>query len=104
MDKPMGTIANAKITETYLGYEDHGILTCFITMNYDKSSNQSFGGYGLKYYGIEMIDNIISTVGVESYEDLIGEYCRIDHSNSKIYGIGNITEDEWYYPEHKENK
>ena len=37
---------NAKIKSTKLGYEDHGILTCFLILE-QESSSQGFGGYRL---------------------------------------------------------
>lgn len=93
-------IRNVKITKTFLGPEDHGIFTCFVhTMA--KSAGQGFGGHGLDYkaYGIEYIKRILDAVGVEAWEKLPGVNCRIDADYSKVYGIGHIIEDKWFYPE-----
>ncbi len=38
-------IKNAKIEKTTLGFEDHGIMTLFIYLDYG-GSGQGFGGYG----------------------------------------------------------
>ena len=43
--KPQGEIRNAVIQSTMLGYEDHGILTCFLHLDYS-GAGQGFGGYG----------------------------------------------------------
>lgn len=37
---------NAKIKSTMLGFEDHGIMTCFLQLE-QASSGQCFGGYRL---------------------------------------------------------
>lgn len=106
-------IKNAKITGTTLGYEDHGILTCFISLSYGGSS-QSFGGYALDSpqrkdgkpsgrigtaYGMEFIRRILEVVGVSKWEDLVGEHVRADCEWTKVHGIGHITEKKWFFPE-----
>lgn len=102
---------NAKIESTMLGMEDHGILTCFLTVVYDKSCHQGFGGYTLDRfdkamdrrigtaYGMEFISRIMQTIGVEKWEDLKGKYCRIRGNSVKIYEIGHITDDVWFSPD-----
>lgn len=95
----MTEIKNAKISSTFLGYEDHGILTCFIHLDYG-SISQSFGGYELKYYGVDMISEILKVVKVESWEELRGKHVRVYIDDSRmIRRIGNILEDIWYSPE-----
>lgn len=95
-------IRNVKIVSTYLGYEGHNIFTFLLTTLGD-SIGQSFGNYGLKHqdYGIPMIESILKTVGVDSWEELKGKHIRLDAENGKVYGIGHITEDKWFYPEDK---
>lgn len=107
-------IRNAKIEETMLGYEDHGIMTCFLTLDYD-GSVQGFGGYGLdepkkdskgkhigrfgSAYGMQFIKEILEVVGVEKWEDLVGKYVRVvKPSYHEISKIGHITQDKWFDP------
>ena len=107
---------NAQIESTMLGYEDHGIMTCFLNLKQD-GSGQGFGGYGLdnrpakdknghrfgdrrpsKLSGF-WIKRILEVVGVEKWEDLPGKYVRVDGEEwGEIKGIGNITKDKWFYP------
>lgn len=95
----MPEIKNAKIHSTFLGYEERGILTCFIRLDYG-SMSQSFGGYNLEYFGVDMISKILKVVQVESWEELRGKHVRVYIDNSKtIRRIGNILEDIWYSPE-----
>lgn len=111
----MSTVQNARITATSLGYEDHGILTCWPTLDYT-GSGQGFGGYGLdappekRASGYDRqpsvvagfwIARILKTVGVEKWEDLKGKYVRVSRTDDwgPVEGIGHITDDAlWFYP------
>lgn len=101
---------NARIDATKLGVEDHGILTAMLQLNYGGSC-QGFGGWAFDQwdekqqvrfgtaYGMEWIRRVLEAVGVESWEDLKGKYVRVKSDNSKVYGIGHITEKLWFTPE-----
>lgn len=103
-------IKNAVITSTQLGHEDHGILTCFLNLDYG-GVGQGFGGYGLdRYcketerrlgtaYGLAFIMRILDVLEVANWENLTGEHCRVDAEHSKIHGIGHILKDKWFYPQ-----
>ncbi len=103
-------IKNARIESTMLGEEDHGIMTCFLYLDYG-GAGQGFGGYGLQRwdkaenrargteYGMEFIMRILDVVGVRKWEDLVNQYIRADAEHGKVHGIGNIIEDKWFYPE-----
>jgi hypothetical protein len=103
---------NAQIKSTVLGPEDHGIMTFIIGLEFD-GCYQSFGGYALDWndqgtrrtsddgHNFLMIRKIIEAVGVRSWEDLKGQYCRIEREdgwNGKIIGIGHIVNDQWFRP------
>ncbi len=99
-----GMKGNAIIESTMIGYEDHGILTCYLHLGQD-GSMQGFGGYRLdapkdkdSKLGTFWIKRILETVGVHEWEDLMGKHIRVDGSGSKIDGIGHIIEDKWFYP------
>lgn len=97
---------NAIITSTMLGYEDHGIFTFMIHLNYG-GAGQGAGGYALDQYdkkaekrvgskyGIDLIATIIKTVGVDSWEQLKGKHIRVKADFGKVYSIGNIITDDW---------
>lgn len=77
----------AKITSTSLGYEDHGILTAMLTVDYG-GSGQGIGGYSLdgpehdaddkflrrvgSAFGMEFVARIIRACGVQSWEQVKG--------------------------------
>lgn len=96
---------NARIESTMLGYEEHGMLTCFLHLT-QEGSGQGFGGYRLdspKGYSVftdMWIKKILETVGVNKWEDLSGKYVRvIGEEFGSIEAIGHITDDKWFHPE-----
>lgn len=103
-------IKNAIINTTYLGIDDHGIMTCFLHLDYG-ASGQSFGGYFLDEYnkvqkqrvgiafGMNFIISILKTLNITSWEMLKGKHIRVKASFEKIHAIGHILEDKWFYPE-----
>ena len=105
-------MANAKITSTMLGIEDHGILTAMIQLDYG-SSSQGFGGFmfdmsrgkgprkGLPF-AAEFIRSLLDTLEVNDWESLKGKVVRVRRGqdwNSKIVAIGHIIKDQWCDPE-----
>lgn len=105
----MEEIRNAKITSVSLGYEDHGCLTCWLSLDYG-STCQAFGGYTIDQYntdtqhregskwGCEFIKRVIDTVGVRSWESLNGQHIRVKIGACYIEAIGHIIEDKWFNP------
>lgn len=103
----MATV-NARITDTFLGIEDHGIFTFSISVELAGGSYCSIGNYCLSYTkdnkmhfdarNSEAICKILDVVGVDSWEKLKGEYIRVEVNGwgSEIYTIGNLMKDEWF--------
>lgn len=107
---------NVIIESTMLGYEDHGILTCWLTLSYG-GSGQGFGGYALdepvfengdrsKFkgrvgtaYGMQFVVGVMKAVGAESWENLKGMHCRVECEHVKVHRIGHIIKDQWFNPE-----
>jgi hypothetical protein len=105
-------IKNARIRSTTLGWEDHGIFTAFVDLEYD-GSGQGFGGYALDEWrgernatgkrfgtswGMEFIMRVCEIVGVKRWEELPGKYVRADADSGKVYRVGHITADKWFDP------
>ena len=104
-------IKNAKIESTTLGYEDHGIFTFMLHLDYGHSG-QGFGGYALDEpkppldrlrvdrqgtaMGMQVIIEILNTVGVQNWEDLPGQYIRVEADHTKVIRIGHLLEDKWF--------
>lgn len=101
-------VYNAEVVKTYLGYEDHGILTLFIHLKYARGY-QGFGGYAIDEFDKQenrrkgshicgdFITNILRVFQVRSWEEIKG-YCRVKVDNGLIVAIGNIVEDIWFTP------
>lgn len=105
----MSEIRNAKITDTMLGREDHGIMTFMLYLEWGRSAC-GYGGYALDQYdrkedervfsasGLEAVSKILEVVGVRTWEELKGQYCRIEDNGwgEKIDKIGNLMEEKWF--------
>jgi len=78
-------------------------------LNYG-GDGQGFGGYSLyvpksssQYarqvnYAGHFIWRILEIAGVSEWSQLIGMNIRVDADSSKVYGIGNILKNDWFYP------
>jgi hypothetical protein len=104
---------NAIITSTHLGDEDHGIMTCYLHLDFG-GSGQGFGGYSLDQhngernansrrigtaYGLEFIKRILETLEVGKWEKLPGTHLRVKADHGKVHSIGHFIKDQWFTPE-----
>jgi hypothetical protein len=96
----------AKIVDTKLGWEDHGIFTAWLSLDYGGSSMQGAGMYGLSYSppperkpvgapgGIDHIMKILGACGVDSWEKLKGRTVYAIRENddwgAKVIGLGPL--------------
>lgn len=97
---------NARIKSTSLGYEDHGIMTFYLHLDYG-GGGQGFGGYGLDdfdkekdrrvgtAFGLEAIIQVLKTVGVDTWEKLPGTPVRVRQNHMRIQAIGHFLRDDW---------
>lgn len=100
---------NAKITSVSLTMADHGYVTFWINLEMGAGCC-AIGGYCIgrgyvgakefKGYGedIEAMARIMDVVGVETWEDLKGQYCRVevDESTGRIRKICNVLKDKLF--------
>lgn len=105
----MEEIVNAKITNTQLGYEDHCIFTCMLTLE-GGGWGCGFGGYALDEYkkqykkriatqqGFQAIIELMETLEVRNWEELKGQYVRVVSQGwgGKIKKIGHLIKDKWF--------
>lgn len=104
-------IENVKIIKTLLGLEDHGIFTFGIEVEGDHNLFRRIGMYALhgrgdKWCSLKLINDILVTVGVSTWEELPGKFIRIKVSDdNKVTGIGNIVSTRWLdFKEYFENE
>jgi len=89
----------AKIESTFLGYEDHGILTAYIQFDMG-SSGQSAGGMMFSWrpaggpekftdVGIAFVSGVLRACGVIQWEKLVGRTVFVlrDRPYDKIIGL-----------------
>ncbi len=80
-----------------LGFEDRGIMTCFIQLDYGDSSSQGFGGYSLGgEYTDKVIKGILKALDVDMWEKLKGTNVRIETDGHKIIAIGHFLKEHWF--------
>jgi hypothetical protein len=93
----MFEIRNAIIRETFLGYEDNGIFTYRIELDYG-CTGQAAGMISLgDVYTHRTVQGLIDTVGVKSWEELKGKYVRVLAEPTRVHNIGNILDDgRWF--------
>ena len=100
-------ILNGKITFTRLG-EEHGCLSVKLTIE-GAGWGCGFGDYCLDYWctkagehsssdGYGAIIELMKTLEVESWEDLKGQYVRVEFEDwgGKILRIGHLMKDKWF--------
>lgn len=103
-------IENAKITNVSISMADHGVLTFSLTLE-GGDWGVCVGDYviGHGYLGAEEFTaengsglvammKIMDTVGVETWEDLKGQYIRVKTEGywSPVHIIGNLLKDKWF--------
>lgn len=99
--------SNARIEDTMLGIENHGVLTAVITVKYGPY-NQEFGCLMFDYdkdgkrvgrrQCAEFIRHVLDVLAIDAWEALPGCYLRVKHEDAGIRAIGHITEDRWFEP------
>lgn len=61
----------ARIDKTFLGFEDHGIFTATLSLDYG-GSGQGTPGYALAAHAHDFIVGILRATGVDSWEKVQG--------------------------------
>lgn len=100
-------ILNGQIASTKLG-EEHGCLTAEIFLE-GSGWGVSFGGYCLDHWfsdvgeygssdGYGAIIELMKTLEVNSWEQLKGEYVRVEFEGwgGKVLRIGHLMKDKWF--------
>jgi hypothetical protein len=92
----MDEIRDAKIVDTNLGIEDHGIFCININFEYDSCCRQGTGGYCIRGLMVEKaILGYLKFFEIEYWENLPGKKCRVKIIKGFIKEIQNIRTGEW---------
>lgn len=89
------TIVNAIIEETYLGNDEFGYLRYVLHIKITGNTSTSYGTHDLRFYGIDLINKLLATIGVGSWEKIPGTPIRIKKQSRMVIDIGNLLEDNW---------
>ena len=89
---------NATISSVTIGF-DRGTIPCaWVYLEY-ASGGQGFGGFHLGGpVAHTFIFGILDTLGVDKWEDLKGQACRVVGNDSGIVKIGHYLKDDWFEP------
>lgn len=93
-------IRNARIKSTMLGFEDHGLLTFWLTLDYGGNIEQGFGGLNLSYKGanLSLLGSLLRTVGVDSWEKLPGQIVQARIAGGRVVALGHALNGTWFDP------
>lgn len=91
---------NAVIKSTSLGFEDHGIMSASITVEFNDGMI-SFGGYALGGAATDsFVQGVLKAVGVETWEALVGKHvrCQFDGGGfgARMIAIGDIIKPNFF--------
>jgi hypothetical protein len=80
----------AKIERTHLGFEDHGVMTGFLHVNYG-GAGQGVGGYSISTAAGPYIERTLKACGVNTWEELCGRTIYVlTNSDRRVMGIENL--------------
>lgn len=102
-EKPIRLAELGKIKSTSLGFEDHGIFTSYLQLDFS-GYGQGFGGYGLDDYNKQTdervshdalyhwMTNVMRIVSVDEWEKVAGKlvYALRNEPYGKIIGIASV--------------
>jgi hypothetical protein len=100
MEGCMMETLNAKIEHVSLGF-DHGIFTFNLHCEYSGGSGQGCGSIALSEHdrrrpvGTEILAEILSTVGINYWEELPGTRIRVRREREMIIAVGHYMDDRW---------
>lgn len=95
---------NALIKSVSLSFEDHGILSIWLHLDYG-GEGQEFGGYALYNPNFPKLDvtgkfvwRCMEIAGVMNWDSVVGKTIRVKASHSGVRAIGHILKDDWFEP------
>lgn len=100
---------NAIIEDVRITIERGILLSCYVYLNYGDGGHQGFGGYTLYLDKVcdnheleslagNFLWNIMKVADVECLKDMKGKTVRVKADWDKVYGIGHIVKDLWFFP------
>lgn len=101
----------ARIESTTLGFEDHGILSSYVMLEYGRpgekmgGSGQGFGGYILGGPGMAIwVKGVLDAVGVSDWSSLKGKMVWAVGTDSRVESITGINTGIEFNPQQEFDK
>lgn len=92
----MDKICNAIIEETSLDNNSYGYMSYWLGIKKESGASQVFGTHDLRFYGIELIDRILTVTGAGEWGRLKDTLIRIKvNEGGTITDIGHIMRNDW---------
>jgi hypothetical protein len=95
----------ARITNASLGYEDHGLLTSFLMLEYAETgariggTGQGFGGYSLGgKYTNRWVMGVLDATGAKDWSEVKGKLVWATHTWTKVHSITGIDTGSTFDP------
>ena len=90
-------IKNCVISEVFIGLDDTNTFTSWVVLNFGQHK-QGFGGLNLSVGNNAHVffTNLFTIIGVSEVKQLIGKAVRVEHTDKRIFGLGNFIDDKWY--------
>ena len=93
-------VENGIINNATLGFETHGILTSWITMEFD-GTGQGYGGWSFGKDSESLglwVKNLLNTFELSDWSKLKGTHVRVKRTVAfgGIQVIGHIYKDRWF--------
>lgn len=86
-------------------------MTCWLNLDLENGSCQGAGGYTLDgpvrnngefvgrfgtAAGMQFVMRVLTTVGVEHWEQLPGRHIKVKHNFNEVRAISHILKDNWF--------
>lgn len=92
------TTSLGRIRAVRLGYEDHGILTSMVDLEYAEEgrkiggTGQGFGGWGFGGgFGEFWIRGMLDVCGVQEWAQCVGAYVYVSHEHTRVHSITGVN-------------
>lgn len=89
-------IRNAIITRARLGFQDHGIFTCEITVTYGGGETQGVPALSLERDASSYLKQLFNVLKVDDWERIRNQAVRVRTNDGIITHLGHFLNDAWF--------
>lgn len=89
-------IRNAIITRARLGFQDHGIFTCELTVTYGGGGTQGVPALSLERHASAYLKMLFNVLKVDSWDDVRDQHVRVKLQDGVITHLGHFLNESWF--------